>query len=42
MKVLVVCFANTCRSPVAEALLRDALHGERQVLAKQTTSTFTD
>jgi len=31
VKVLVVCFANTCRSPVAEALLRDALHGEPHV-----------
>lgn len=26
MKVLVICLANTCRSPVAEALLREALH----------------
>jgi protein-tyrosine phosphatase len=26
VRVLIVCFANTCRSPVAEALLRSALH----------------
>jgi protein-tyrosine phosphatase len=28
VKVLVICFANTCRSPVAEALLRESLHHE--------------
>jgi protein-tyrosine phosphatase len=28
MRVLVVCFANTCRSPVAEALLVAQLHSQ--------------
>jgi low molecular weight protein-tyrosine phosphatase len=31
VRVIVVCLANTCRSPVAEALLREALHGDTQV-----------
>lgn len=31
MKVVVVCFANTCRSPVAEALLAEAVHSDPTV-----------
>ena len=31
MKVLIVCFANTCRSPVAEALLRESLESESTI-----------
>ena len=32
MKVLVVCFANTCRSPVAEVLLQRALPRDEPVV----------
>ena len=31
MKVLLVCFANTCRSPVAEALLHDLVRNEADI-----------
>lgn len=35
MRVVLVCLANTCRSPVAAALLRTALHhGDVEVLAR--------
>jgi protein-tyrosine phosphatase len=35
VKLLVICFANTCRSPVAEALLRTALkHEDVQVSSR--------
>jgi protein-tyrosine phosphatase len=29
--ILVVCVGNICRSPMAEALLRDALRGQRDI-----------
>lgn len=32
MKIVVVCFANTCRSPVAEALLTEAVMSDSTVV----------
>ncbi len=35
MKVLLVCYANTCRSPVAAALLRSSLtHDDMEILSR--------
>ena len=32
--ILVVCVGNICRSPMAEALLRDALTGPEEITVK--------
>ena len=32
--LLVVCVGNICRSPMAEALLRDALRGQEDIIVE--------